>query len=280
MNHIALYHLPTSSPTTVTRISTIDQLPQKAQSLCPGSPLLDNRTFEIESFHVIPPSESKGVHLMAVALNGVRLYFSHGRTGARYGYQSASTSTAPSYLSLIHVRLPPTTLPNPMEAAYPSVNPQTGLPNPPQTWTVAKLGAATYCNGLFLSAQNDEDTSVLLGCAPDIPKIAGFFENNMPAQGGYQPPAQKVLQEFANLLLINGSVWAIAPNPVSKPFSGGLGWNETATQANSPPQSFLVLTNKGLHVVVKRRAVDTLVDLCDQFLKTRDDNPLGLFSST
>ncbi|KAG8913822.1 hypothetical protein FRC02_005290, partial [Tulasnella sp. 418] len=283
---IVLYHLPKSQPTSVTKVSVVDHLAAKAQSLCPGSPLLDARELQIESIHVLDGDESNNVHLMAVALSGVRLYFTHRRGGLRgYGYQPSSSvgDATPSNLMLIHVRTPPTGLVNPDDEAN-AMLPQGGFTQQPiPTWTIRKVGIVAYKNGLLLAAQGLQeerlDSDMLFCGAPDLPKMAGLTtpEAAPPQNNAFTP--KPMLTEIASLLNVQGYVWDIKPNPAA--YENGqkmtMGWNETATQFTGPPQSFLVLTNSGLIVVVRKRPVDIAIELLENIYRTGENAALDEF---
>ena len=65
------------------------------------------------------------------------------------------------------------------------------------------------------------------------------------------------LIESATFVPIEGYVQDICPlsNPPSAP------WNELASQFDSPPREFAVLTNTGVHIIRRRRAVEILSSL-------------------
>lgn len=59
-------------------------------------------TLPLVSLHVVAPSESRSVHLVAVAASGTRFYFSTARSG-----YTTSTSSRARVLRLVYIRLPP-----------------------------------------------------------------------------------------------------------------------------------------------------------------------------
>ena len=65
------------------------------------------------------------------------------------------------------------------------------------------------------------------------------------------------LIESATFVPIEGYVQDICPlsTPASAP------WNELASQFDSPPREFAVLTNTGVHIIRRRRAVEVLASL-------------------
>ena len=98
----------------VQHLQTISNLYKAAQDKVPGSPALTPQNFNIIALHVVDPSESRnGVQLIAVTINGVRLFFSPSSYG-NYGWGSTPASGVRP-LSLAHVRLPPPNLIHPDE---------------------------------------------------------------------------------------------------------------------------------------------------------------------
>ncbi|ORY42767.1 nucleoporin-domain-containing protein [Rhizoclosmatium globosum] len=68
-------------------------------------PYLDPRNFQIVSLHIIPPSESHNVHLMAVSSSGYRLYFACHKE--EYYNPNRVTNRTPTAFLLLFVHAPP-----------------------------------------------------------------------------------------------------------------------------------------------------------------------------
>ncbi|KAG8219746.1 nucleoporin [Butyriboletus roseoflavus] len=285
-NVISLYHL--ASEKTVQLIQTLTNLYKSAQEKAPASPAINPSNFHIIALHVIDPAESRvGVQLVAVTVNGVRLYFSP--ASPSFSYAPTTTQTgALRPLQLIHVRLPPPNLFHPDEFARPSnrasstsYNAARVAPPPPPSrpFIVSGLENSCYQDGLTISAQpGDADgTDFVLCTSPDLTRIGTlgqvstsvqqYVANSQPTtyaasayatSGNQRPP----LTEYATLLTIPGRTWAMAsvPGPSLPPSIAPSPAiiNELALQFSEPPRQFMILTNVGLTFLVKRRALDYL----------------------
>lgn len=282
-NSISVYQL--GGEKTVQHVQTLSNLYKAAQEKAPGSPALTPSNFQIVALHVVDPSESRtGVQLVAVTMNGVRLYFS--ATSPSFSYTPNTSITGVIRpLQLTHVRLPPSNLYHPDESSRPyrpisSYGPSRGVPAPPPSrpFIVSGIENACYINGLMVSAQpgDVEGTDFLLCAAPDLTRI-GTLGQVQPAQQQYPVVSQPTtygtaygasgtprlpLTEYATLLAIPGRTWAMAnvPRPplpsCAAPSPAVI--NELALQFSEPPRQFMILTNVGLTFLVKRRAVDYL----------------------
>lgn len=280
-NSISIYQL--GGEKTVQHVQTLSNLYKAAQEKAPSSPALTPSNFHIVTLQVIDPSESRtGVQLVALTMNGVRLYFSP--TSASFSY-TPSTNTF-RLLQLTHVRLPPSNLYHPDESLRPyrpissSYAPSRGGPAPPPSrpFIVSGIENACHINGLMVSAQpgDVEGTDFLLCVAPDLTRV-GTLGQVQPAQQQYPVVSQPTtygtaysssgtprppLTEYATLLAIPGRTWAMASVPKSSlpacaaPSPAVI--NELALQFSEPPQQFMILTNVGLTFLVKRRAIDYL----------------------
>lgn len=81
--------------------------------------------FAIQDLQVVPTSESRKIHVVAITKRGFRLYFTHQRDSLRNDYLYPSNITlTPNALELVHVRLPPppTASTNHMTQTYPIIN--------------------------------------------------------------------------------------------------------------------------------------------------------------
>jgi len=283
-NSISVYQL--GGEKTVQHVQTLSNLYKAAQEKAPSSPALTPSNFQIVTLHVVDPSESRtGVQLVAVTMNGVRLYFS--ATSPSFSYTpNTSTTGVIRPLQLTHVRLPPSNLYHPDESLRPyrpvssSYGPSRGVSAPPPSrpFIVSGIENACHINGLMVSAQpgDVEGTDFLLCAAPDLTRI-GTLGQVQPAQQQYPVVSQPTtygtaysasgtprlpLTEYATLLAIPGRTWAMAhvPRPplpsCAAPSPAVI--NELALQFSEPPRQFMILTNVGLTFLVKRRAVDYL----------------------
>ena len=266
----------------------MSNLYKSAQEKAPGSPALTPSNFQIIALHVLNPDESRsGVQLIAITMNGVRLYFSPSTSAYSFSYaQSPSAMGGLRPLQLIHVRLPPPNLLHPDEQSNPHRPPSYGgstRSSPPQPssrpFIVSGLENSCYLDGLMVSAQpgDTDGTDFLLCTAPDLTRIGSLGQLNPPSQQQVGQSPQQVygsssygtganqrppLTEYATLLAIPGRTWAMATIPrQSTPASSApspLVINELATQFSEPSRQFMILTNVGLTFLVKRRALDYL----------------------
>ncbi|KDQ20540.1 hypothetical protein BOTBODRAFT_26554 [Botryobasidium botryosum FD-172 SS1] len=285
---IHLYYLGRDgSAATPARIAVASNLAAHAQQLCPGSASL-NSPFEISAVHVIPVSDSKGVHLVAITTTGARLYFSHyKRTYGSYR-PTGGPNFPPSVLELIHVRTPPTSLADPDQPFQRSASSSVFQPTT-KPWAVKNIHSSAYDSGLFFMAQTPDGVKgdILLGLAPDLSKIANYTADpsmavstsamaTSQAMGAGFGGNKTTLTEFAQLTSVTGNIWAISSVSTS-PLSEPLGWNELTTQFSTPTKQFLVLTNDGLTIYAKRRAVDCLRDLIEAARRGHEGDVISPF---
>ncbi|KAH7913029.1 nucleoporin [Hygrophoropsis aurantiaca] len=285
-NAISVYR--SSGEKAIQIVQTISNLYKTAQEKAPGSPALTPSNFSIVSLHVVGPAESRsGVQLMAITMNGVRLYLAPSAGGYSYSYTPSSSSGPGTSrpLQLIHVRLPPSNLLHPDEqsSAFRPTN-SYGVARtapPPSTsrpFVISGLENSCYLDGLTIAAQpGDVDgTDFLLCMAPDLTRIGTIGQLNLaqqqivpqqPVYGGasYNPSGNQrpPLTEYATLLAIPGRTWAMASVPrsvaaASSSTSSPVVTNELASQFSETPRQFMILTNVGVTYLVKRRALDYL----------------------
>ena len=303
-NGISVYK--TAGEKTVQHIQTLSHLYKAAQDKAPKSPAITPQTFSIVALHVIAPGHSQNdVHLVAVSSNGLRLYFSPGISGYGYSYGTGpSPGGSQRILQLTHVRLPPANLLHPDEQIqpFPPALPGYGAPAPPpehvaRPFIVKDLDNSCYQNGLVVAVQpgDIEGTDFILCLSPDLTKIGSFGQLNGPqtqqgaypnAYGGTPGPNRPLLTEYATLLAIPGRTWAMAPVPRSSLAAAALSpanspppssLNELATQLSEPPQQFMILTNVGLTFLAKRRALDYLKAVIEEFQVEGNAQPLIQF---
>lgn len=274
----------------VHHLQTLSNLFRTAQDRAPGSPALAASGFKIVAIHVIDPSESRsGFQLLAITANGVRLYFSPSQA---YGYYGGSSGSTASQLQLLHVRLPPTDLLHPDEQASATKGGQTqplplgSLGSP----AVAKLEFTCYSAGVTIASQagDREDRDFLLGLAPELSRISRFGQTQRPQQDSaqYANPASSTvaiggeragLVEHATMLPANGRTYAMAavPHASAQPYTP----NELAVQFNEPPRNYLILTNSGVTFFTKRRPVDHLIALLEDYLKDGNSQDILQFQN-
>lgn len=252
--------------------------------------------------HVIEPGHSQNdVHLLAITSNGLRLYFS---PSSAYGYSyggASSSGGGQRPLQLVHVRLPPSNLLHPDEQAqaFPPTLPGYGAPAPQgdhvsRPFIVKDLDNSCYESGLVVAAQpgDTDGTDFILCLSPDLTKIGSFGQVNGPqappqpypnAYGTNPGPTRPPLTEYATLLAIPGRTWAMAPvprpslaavtqSPPNSPAPSIL--NEVASQFSEPPRQFMILTNVGLTFLAKRRALDYLKAVIEEFQAEGNAQPL------
>ncbi|KAJ2725118.1 hypothetical protein GGI07_001488 [Coemansia sp. Benny D115] len=193
--------------------------------------------FQIASMHVIPPSESRSLSLVAISGGGCRLYFSGVRRMQRLYESTANVAgivAQPEVFELVHVRLPPETQPT-LNKALQGRAPRALL----------NVHTAFYCNGTTLLAHTwNEDHDSIVGCAP--------ASAQMLARMARQPRA--TLAELAATARVEGRTWAIAEIDAAR--ADGRGLNDLVTVAGRPTRQFAVLTNAGVSILEKQRPAD------------------------
>jgi len=285
---ISLYY-PTSSK-SVQLSQTIQNLYKLAQEKAPGSPTITPKHFHVIALHVIPQEETRsGLQLMAITVNGIRLYFSSS-TAPYFPYPASDVTRIQRPLQLVHVRLPAANLLHPDEqsnpyfpssATYASRHPQSSTTSRP--FILSELEHSVYNAGLTIAAHpgDTEGTDFLLCTSPDLTRIGTLGQTHPQSSqlagtsfGAGSGPQRPPLAERAALLAIPGRTWGMAAFPRPKnavslvgPDSNNLMpvvTNELAYQFLEPPRQFLILTNVGITVLVKRRALDWLRDAIEE----------------
>ncbi|EKM61129.1 uncharacterized protein PHACADRAFT_24346 [Phanerochaete carnosa HHB-10118-sp] len=290
----------------VSHIQTLSNLCKAAQDKAPGSPAITPQTFSLSALHVIEPGTSQNdLHLIALTSNGLRLYFAPGTSGYySYNYTASSSTGGQRPLQLVHVRLPPASLLHPDELAqlFPPTLPGYGAhpgqtEHNPRPFIIKDLDNSCYDAGLLVAAQpgDTDGTDFILCLSPDLTKVGSFGQVNGPqtppqpqavAYGAAAGPPRPLLTEYATLLAIPGRTWAMAPvprpslvtvtdNPPNCPAPSVL--NEVARQFSEPPRQFMILTNSGLTFLVKRRALDYLRAVIEEFQVEGNAQPLIQF---
>ncbi|KAL6064256.1 Nucleoporin 155 [Balamuthia mandrillaris] len=274
------------SMNVVTQVGDVVKL---AYSLCPQ--LKKEKEIKVQSIHVIPPSESKRVHLVAITSTGVRFYFT---TNSMDSGVSSSVLLRPTLLGMIHVRMPPD-YSRFMTHAMPPISspaaarsgyfPGTAQERERERVRTYSVDTTFYSHGVLLMADSrSEQSDTLLAISPDI------NETLMRQRGNYYGDSMIISSrpgffETATVLEIQGKVWSIAQVPISLSLMRGASSsssmigadgeiysaedsthlenlsNELAVQHFVPPRQYLCLTNTGLHFLVKMRPVDHLLQL-------------------
>ncbi|KAF7796400.1 hypothetical protein EIP86_007577 [Pleurotus ostreatoroseus] len=301
-NSISIYR--TAGDKAVQHAQTLSNLYKQAQDKAPGSPAIAPTTFGIVSLHVIEPGNTQNnPHLVAITTNGLRLYFGPSSGGYSYGYGAGPSSGGPQRtLQLMHVRLPPPNLLHPDEQSNPYAHSiptygagQGNQDQPSRAYIVKGLENACYEAGLTVAAQpgDTDGTDYLLCMSPDLTKIGTLGQLHGPqtqpppqytaTYGTPAGPSRPPLTENATLLAIPGRTWAMAPFPrpslaaaakSPKDSPAPVIGNELATQFSEPSRQFMVLTNVGITFLAKRRALDYLKDVIEEFQVEGNAQPL------
>ncbi|KAF8922648.1 nucleoporin [Mucidula mucida] len=288
-NTISVYKPGTDK--VIQHVQTLSNIYKSVQDKAPGSPALTPQKFQIFSIHPIDPAESRsGVQMVAVTTTGVRLYFAPSMS---YGYSYGSMAPAAGNirpLALLHVRLPPTNLlhPDEQEMAFRPPTAFGAAPAPPpqatRPYVFNELDNSSYVDGLMIAAQpgDGQDNDHILCVSPDLARI-GNLEHvaQAPPPPRYmagttgKPP----LTEYATILSIPGRTWGMAvvptnitapdPNLPATPVT-----NELATQFSEYPRQFMILTNAGLHFLVKRRALDYVKAVLEEWYADGNLQPM------
>ena len=165
---------------------------------------------------------------------------------------------------------------------------------------VKGLESCTYDVGLTIAAQAGDVDGVdyILCLSPDLTRIGNLGQVSAappqqpqppPYANAYGPtsnPSRPPLTEYATVLSIPGRTWAMAavPRPslgaaaISPPDSPSYAaTNELASQFSEPSRQFMILTNAGLTFLAKRRALDYLKAVIEEFSVEGNAEPLIQF---
>jgi nuclear pore complex protein Nup155 len=271
-NVISIYK--TNGEKAVFLVQTLANLYRAATDKAPGNPLIDPATFKVVSLDVIHQNETRiDFQLVAITSNGIRLYFSTTATG--YGYTFLSNSGRA--LQLTHLRLPPTELvhPDDQTRAHPAGVTQF-LSDAPRPIQVSGIDNLRHSLGVTLAVQpgEGETRDFLLCLSPDLTRIGSFDQTSksLIEPPLYNPglgvtatgPQRSPLAEYASLLQIPGRTWGMAA--VSQSLSTGLpATHELSVQFSEPARQFMILTNAGITFLAKRRPLDYLKDVIEEY---------------
>lgn len=213
------------------------------------SKLLSDR-MNIVSISTIAKQEASKLHLMALTDTGCRLFFS-ATSASSYLYGSQS-NMAPQSMQVQFIKFPPSA--NPRRISQLAQPGQPGSESVVDLESVMLLGSrqgARFAPGFFLdfvSSTSDANVDTLFVSGPET----GRIKRTSPTTP---------LRYFEQASWIDIGSRAEAVGLITKPFAAAqqpLGFgNELAVQFDEPPSEFAVLTNTGIHVIRRRRLVDT-----------------------
>lgn len=202
----------------------------------------------IVSISPIISTEASKLHLMALTETGCRIFLS--ATSSSYYYSNAAANAAPQSMQVQYVKFPPSDAP-----AGPRPRGVDGAeildPNS-MSLSLSRMGRR-FAPGYFFDAVRKEDrpnTDRVFVSAPETGRIR---------LAGTTPGAPLHYHEQANWVDVDdGQVLAIGG--VTPPFAAsaqpmGFG-NELAVQFDHPAPEFAIMTNRGIHVLRRRRMVD------------------------
>ncbi|KAG5930306.1 hypothetical protein E4U42_002230 [Claviceps africana] len=212
------------------------------------SKLLTER-LNIVSISPISKQEASKLHLMALTDSGCRLFFS-ATNASSYLYGSQS-NLAPQSMQVQFIKFPPSQ--NPRRSAQLAQSGQVGesVVDLESTMLLPSRQGARFAPGFFLdfvSSGNDTNIDTLFVSGPETGRIKRVSPT-VP------------LRYFEQASWIDIGSRAEAVGLITQPFAAAsqpLGFgNELAVQFDEPPSEFAVLTNTGIHVIRRRRLVDT-----------------------
>ncbi len=253
---IRVYAISNPSTLTLSFTYSYGSAFSHAQMVNASSPLLDPRSSSIVSIIPIESTESNQIYLVAVNSKGCRLYM---RSSGAFNWSNPGNAGGISNLQVMHVRFPPGLSKNIAQTQSSSVTPygqqQQEQAQQQQVSSSSQvlentLSARLFSPGLFFDIKrrtNDEPGDLLFAAAPEASRIA------LQAITGNMRP---VLSETCSWINIEGFVQDICRVPGSFPDQSA--GNELVTQFVTPPSTFAVLTNTGVHLVRRRRPVEVL----------------------
>ena len=296
---------------------TLSNLYKATQDKAPGSPALAPNTFRIIAVHVMEPgSSSNSPHLLALTTNGLRVYFAPSTSPYAFSL-GPSTAPSQRPLAVMHVRPPPPNLLEPSAGPVPLIPsappiPAYGAPQPTQpptrTYVVKNLEYSVTEAGTLVATQagDTEGYDYIFALTPDLTLVGNLgqvsSQQQQPQQPQQQPQPQPPqygsaypsisgprcppLTERANLYLLRGHTWDIAALPRSSMTAAAASppdspapvlINDLATQFSEPYRQVLVLTDIGLTFFAKRRPVDSVKDVVEEFSAVGNPGPLIAF---
>ncbi|KJZ77834.1 hypothetical protein HIM_03011 [Hirsutella minnesotensis 3608] len=213
------------------------------------SKLLTDR-MNIISISPISKQEASKLHLMALTDTGCRLFFS-ATSASSYLYGSQS-NMAPQSMQVQFIKFPPSN--NPRRTAQFASSGGAGtelVVDLDSTMLLSSRQGARFAPGYFLDFVSSGDNA-----NADTIFISGPESGRIKRTSPTTP-----LRYFEQASWIDIGSRAEAVGLITKPFAAAsqpLGFgNELAVQFDDPPSEFAVLTNTGVHVIRRRRLVDT-----------------------
>ncbi|KAK5991337.1 Nuclear pore protein [Cladobotryum mycophilum] len=213
------------------------------------SRLLNDR-MNIVSISPISKQEATKLHLMALTDTGCRLFFS--ATNASSYLYGSHGNLAPQSMQVQFIKFPPSQMAR-RSGQFGSMAQGAGesFVDLDSTMLVASRQGARFSPGFFLdfvSRSSDSTSDSLFVAGPET----GRIKRTSPTTP---------LRYFEQASWIDIGSRAEAVGLITKPFAAasqpvGFG-NELAVQFDEPPSEFAVLTNTGVHVIRRRRLVDT-----------------------
>ncbi|RDA83830.1 hypothetical protein CP532_5137 [Ophiocordyceps camponoti-leonardi (nom. inval.)] len=212
------------------------------------SKLLNDR-MNIVSISPICKQEAAKLHLMALTDTGCRIFLS-ATSASSYLYGSQS-NMAPQSMQVQFIKFPPSENPRRSGQSFSSGQSGESVVDLDSTMLLASRQGVRFAPGYFLDfvgSGENANTDTLFVSAPESGRI--------------KRPSSTVPQRyFEQATWIDIGSRAEAVGLMTKPFSAApqpLGFgNELAVQFDEPPCEFAVLTNTGVHVIRRRRLVDT-----------------------
>lgn len=223
-----------------TQVASVYNVKKLVEKLWYEARSLQAKTFDVVSIAVVPSTSSSVVHLVAITVSGIRLYFTTiPRRSINYvvssgsGKQESFRRFGPSVLELLHVRLPP---PKSKEEDR-------------SMWLSYTVTEAFYTNGACVLADMIDNRDALICTAPDNAAIG-------------KQKKDKLYEQTSIMQSIKGSPRFICNADVNR--SGLQRRSELSTQHVLPRLRLLCLSDEGLHVISKSRPVDVLRNILRQ----------------
>jgi len=290
------YDLGQSGKDAPNRVGYIKDVVTQAQTM--SSRMKDqkgNKSTRVLGIEVIPISESRNIHLVAITSSAVRMYFSTTLTNSMESIYDSSKR--PSTLEMIHVRLPPDSAPlyfqysnsSAMNLSQPNFLSNYQRAQGSMQSHVYDLDTVYYSQGLFMMADSGSDgaTDNLITVYPDVNEGLSR-QTNMGTGVMFRGFFEK-----ATMSQVKGKVWYISEVPFSvalktkktrttafdqgpqkkrqktssktkkksldKYLEGISLRDELVAQHFLPPRQFLCLTSESLHFLTKTTPLQYLV---------------------
>ncbi|KAF4583187.1 nucleoporin Nup157/170 [Ophiocordyceps camponoti-floridani] len=212
------------------------------------SKLLNDR-MNIVSISPISKHEAAKLHLMALTDTGCRVFFS-ATSASSYLYGSHS-NMAPQSMQAQFIKFPPSQNPRRSGQLVSSAHGGEAVVDLESTMLLASRQGVRFAPGYFLDfvgSGENVNADMLFLSGPESGRIKRS-----------SPTVPHRYYEQATWIDIGSRAEAVGL--MTKPFSAApqpLGFgNELAVQFDEPPSEFAVLTNTGVHVIRRRRLVDT-----------------------